>query len=399
MMLDEPKAFARPPGLTEARQLFRALCDVAFLPRPASVRQPLALYGAGNLGRMACNYFASLGIKISLVVDADASRRRQESFWSGMELCRPDEVPALWRASMLLAVCVVNAPYRPLARSLADAGWTSVVPFYDIAESLRNRHPLSNGWFAEPFDRDTAARIEHVLQAWDDDISRAHHLQFLAWRRLRQEWQFLGAPVSSHDRFFIPEVMQGFGDGETIVDAGAHTGQVTCRFLQDLGEQCAHIWSIEPDSANYLSLQQSIEALGPAQRRRVEILPYLLSSASGTRRFRDGLGYASQCDASGEPRAAMALDELRLRPTIIKLHLEGHELDALHGMRATIARERPVVMATSYHNADGLWALPSWFLEHTERYRLLMRLHGWCGTGAVVYAIPQERDAKLGSAP
>ncbi|MFM2280519.1 MAG: hypothetical protein RLZZ444_2750, partial [Pseudomonadota bacterium] len=74
-----------------------------------------------------------------------------------------------------------------------------------------------------------------------------------------------------------------------------------------------------------------------------------------------------------------------------KLHLEGHELEALKGGVETMTRHRPVVAATVYHNADGLWRTAHWLQLHLADYRLLFRLHSWCGTGAVLYAIPAER--------
>jgi hypothetical protein len=33
-------------------------------------------------------------------------------------------------------------------------------------------------------------------------------------------------------------------------------------------------------------------------------------------------------------------------------------------------------------------------MQTLPRYRFLFRAHSWCGTGAVVYAIPQERAAR-----
>jgi hypothetical protein len=46
---------------------------------------------------------------------------------------------------------------------------------------------------------------------------------------------------------------------------------------------------------------------------------------------------------------------------------------------------------TTYHDRDGLWKIPAWLLDTLPDYRLLMRGHGWCGTGTVVYCIPAER--------
>jgi hypothetical protein len=85
------------------------------------------------------------------------------------------------------------------------------------------------------------------------------------------------------------------------------------------------------------------------------------------------------------------LDAFGLSPTFVKLHLEGAELPALMGARDTLLASRPIVAATVYHNADGVWKTPLWLMENLPDYRFLFRIHAWCGNGAVVYAIPKER--------
>jgi hypothetical protein len=50
-----------------------------------------------------------------------------------------------------------------------------------------------------------------------------------------------------------------------------------------------------------------------------------------------------------------------------------------------------VIAATVYHNDDGIWKTPLWMMHSLEDYRFLFRVHSWCGTGAVLYAIPAER--------
>jgi hypothetical protein len=80
--------------------------------------------------------------------------------------------------------------------------------------------------------------------------------------------------------------------------------------------------------------------------------------------------------------------------SFLKLHLEGAELEALKGARELLRRDRPIVAATVYHNADGIWRTPLWLMETLRDYRFLLRIDSWCGTSAVVYAIPNERSAK-----
>ena len=87
---------------------------------------------------------------------------------------------------------------------------------------------------------------------------------------------------------------------------------------------------------------------------------------------------------------AVQLDDLELRPTFIKLHLEGAELAALRGVEKTLRRCRPRIAATVYHNRDGLWRTLKHLADTLENYRFYFRLHAWCATGAVAYAVPDE---------
>jgi hypothetical protein len=117
-----------------------------------------------------------------------------------------------------------------------------------------------------------------------------------------------------------------------------------------------------------------------------------LDAAAQDRGFHGGLGYMSQLTRNGPARiATQPLDAADLEPGFVKLHLEGGELDALKGGLATFSRHRPVIAATVYHNADGIWHTARWMRENLHDYTLLMRTHSWCGTGAVIYAIPDER--------
>nr|VFJ92117.1 MAG: methyltransferase, FkbM family [Candidatus Kentron sp. LFY] len=371
-----------------ARELLHRIAANRTTLSPRVVDKPLALYGAGNLGRMAREYLHRLGVPVEFFIDVNAIYLREDPYWAGVRLLSPEEVSADLRENLLLAVCVVTSPYGELARHLQEAGWNDVVPFYDIAEGFRHRHPLSNGWFASPLTPSEITRMETVLHAWSDNTSRAHHLQFIAWRRLRQEWLFDTVPITPDDRFFIPEVMAALTDNESFADVGAHVGSVTKRFINATGGRFRHIWAIEPDGKNLAELNATVAKEEPEVGRRVEIIPAVIASDSHGRRFLDGLGYASQCCDLGALFPSRTLDELGLTPTYIKLHLEGMELDVLRGAIATITRYRPIIAATCYHNADGLYRMPSWLMDNLDGYHFYFRQHSWCSTGSVVYCLP-----------
>jgi len=354
------RSFNRLPFLEEAMSTF---ATTPCLAPPSPTERPLYLYGAGNLGRLACEFLTAVGHKPAGIFE------------------RGDPLP---EAGARIAVSVVTSPYVTIERSLAARGCSDVVPFYDLAESLRGQHPLANGWFADPFTAADRREIEGVHAGWDDDVSRAHHLQFIAWRRLRDEWTFEHAPVST-ERYFISGVVEGLCDREIFLDGGAHHGAVSLAFAA----RCAglRVIAVEPDAANRAVLADRLRGLP-----RAAVLDCALAAEDGTAAFSDGYGFASKLSAFGQAQVSVrSIDSLGVEPTFIKLHLEGGELEALRGARETLHAQRPIVTATVYHNADGLWRTAGWLMRELDDYRFLFRNHCWCGTGAIVYAIPRER--------
>jgi FkbM family methyltransferase len=214
---------------------------------------------------------------------------------------------------------------------------------------------------------------------------------FLAWRLARQEWRFDGAMIDNSNRFFVPEVLAALTGDELFVDGGAHHGSVSQAFLAATGP-ASRIVAFEPDNANADQYAAWVQSLPDEDRSRIELRRVALDASSRRRSFHSGLGFMSQFSQTGSADIlTKTLDAEALEPGFIKLHLEGGELDALKGGLVSITQSRPLIATTVYHNADGLWRTAQWMRTNLDDYSLLMRNHSWCGTGAVIYAIPNER--------
>ena len=189
---------------------------------------------------------------------------------------------------------------------MLEQGFNDVVPFYDLAESFRALHPLSNGWFAPALTARDRENTANVLAHWHDDESRAHHLQFLAWRRLREEWTFNAAPVVTGNRFFIPDVTRVLRDDEMFVDAGAHHGSVIGTFIKQTNGAFGGIAAIEPDAANRSVLDDNLDSWLPQDRPRHHATVVRWPKPKVDAAFREGLGYASQLSPLGKTRLPCA---------------------------------------------------------------------------------------------
>jgi FkbM family methyltransferase len=383
---------SKSPGKLDACRMLRDLANQEVICTSRKVDKSLILYGAGNLGEMAKAFFNRLGIHFLYVVDKNPDRYAGSITWKGITIVKPEDVLQEHRAACLLAICIATLPYKSISDRLIQQGWRDVVPFYDIAEAYKDRHPLGNGWFTGDLTGDDIKGIEHSLANWSDDVSRAHHLEFLAWHRQRKELTFVDAPITTDDRFFIPQIVHSLHEHEIFVDGGAHHGEVSLHFIDMVDHKFKKVFAIEPDKYNIKTLRSKLCDENTFSPRKIQIIECALGKSPTPLPFFHGLDYASQFSAlSQETVPVQTLDEMDIPATFIKFHLEGWEYDALLGSMQTIKKYRPLLAVTTYHHRDGLWRIPGLLMKNLRDYVFLLRLHSCMGTGCVLYAIPRER--------
>lgn len=361
------------------------------LPSSLYLEQGVILYGAGQLGSMAVEYLRAIEIPVHSIIDRAA--QPGQLFMDSIPLiplsqAQPqDDIPLL--------VTTVSAPYSEIAAGLQAQGWNKVLPFYDFAQIFATQHPLNNGWFSGELLPEERTEIERVVTTLIDPQSRAAYIQFLAWRCLREDWIFKDAPINVSDRFFIPQVVALLSEQEHFVDVGSYDGRVFRQFLTLCNNRFESALLIEPDHDNYAQLSQETQQLPADLRSKVKLLNMAVSETNDEQSFSHGFGFMSRLDfpMTDGTIATTTLDQLNPPCTLLKLHIEGSEMNALDCAITTLKRERPIVMVTVYHNRDGLWKLPLWLMDNLTDYQFLFRLHNWCGTGAVIYAIPEERSS------
>jgi FkbM family methyltransferase len=132
--------------------------------------------------------------------------------------------------------------------------------------------------------------------------------------------------------------------GATVLDVGANVGAYTLLFADWVGAR-GHVYAFEPAAASRAGLARHVAINGLADR--VTIRREAVSNTSGMRPFVElgtdgGNRIARPSDAHAIEVPAVSLDEFcgasRLLPDVIKIDVEGAELDVLRGARQTIAR-------------------------------------------------------------
>jgi hypothetical protein len=80
-----------------------------------------------------------------------------------------------------------------------------------------------------------------------------------------------------------------------------------------------------------------------------------------------------------------------VRPTIIKIDIEGLELDALKGGKHVIFNSRPILAVALYHKPNDIWQIPAYIHFLAPEYKIYLRRYAEECWEEVMYAIPKER--------
>ena len=381
----------RLPDLDNALALLDKICRhaPASIPPVENDAGGVILYGAGNLGKLAFDFLQHVGVRVKYALDRAASP--QMYLAPGVKIYPPHDAPR--HETGLILVTTVSAPFTTIKRDLTRLGFKQILPFYDYAQHHAARHPLNNGWFTGSISAEDQAGMASVLRSLVEPQSRAAYLQFLAWRILRQDWVFDAAPVKPDDRYFIKPVTDSLTNCEDYVDVGAYDGRVFVRLLEITRNQFASALLIEPDAENLQMLNATLKDISVEARLKITVSPLAIADCKGRIPFSHGFNMTSRvCEATSQFTDCIRLDDLDAPVSFLKLHIEGGEYDALRGGMNMLQRHRPMLVATLYHNRNGLWKTISWLTSHIEGYDFLLRVHSWCGTGFVMYALPQERS-------
>lgn len=368
---------------TELTKIFESKKPELSPFRPFS-EKGIVLYGAGDMGKMAIDLMKTINKSPLYVIDKNKS-----GDIDSVKILSPENIPSQDLKEVSFVVCIAKTNIQPIYDYLEELGCSDIRHFYDYSE-VELKDLMPNGWAKFELNEEDKDGIQKVLNALaQDETSVAHYLQFLWWRLRREEVIFPEHPVLSEKKYFGISSLPDLSENEVFVDGGAHFGGTIEAFVGATNGKFKHIYAFEPDLENQKKIKKIVakEILD-----KTTLFEEALYDECGTINFRNGLGYASKINKNGNKKVkTISLDSIKsIRPTIIKLHIEGDEFKALQGARETIKLNRPIIMILADHSENGLYKMAE-VLTQQKNYQLYFNLHDYCGNTAVFYAIPRER--------
>lgn len=172
---------------------------------------------------------------------------------------------------------------------------------------------------------------------------------------------------SNYPQYFHPKLLPFMQ--ETIIDGGAFTGDTAILFTKN-AYISADVYAFEPDYDNYNDMFSNIHIRG--LHNFIHPFPWGLWSERTTLSF-SAQAQSSMITEDGINRiTTVDIDTFCQRhgihPTVIKLDVEGAELQALRGAEQVIRTGKPKLLISLYHVAEDLWQLPLLIQSYRDDY-------------------------------
>ena len=359
--------------------------------KAAAGRRRIVIFGAGRLGRLILRGLS--GTDLEPIAFADNNPRSWGTMTDGLPVLSPRDAANKHSQDAVFVVAVWHPSRSPLMSSLLDQlrilgclavafpllFWrhsSTFLPyfFWDLPENLLQQ----------------SSEIAAAFELLHDDSSRqafAAQLQL----RLRADFDCGGVPCAG-DQYF-PGLFSLNAD-ESFVDCGSYIGDTIQCFISQTNNCFRKVIAFEADPAVVPGLRTYMDGIGP----RAVYHNAAVGAHSGVVGFvGNGIGGGCIAAASGTDVACVRLDDALAREhvSLLKMDIEGAELQALEGAHGVIWRDRPVLAICGYHKPDHLWRVLASLKSLAPDSALFLRSHCADGLDAVCYAVPPERQLEV----
>lgn len=370
----------------------------------------VCVFGAGEWAANVCGKLSrpEIGIAIHCCCDNDTSKWGQTFF--GVPCI---SLPELLALKDEVTVLIVTGYCHEIYQQLKQAGVRNLYVLnkeYVVlgAENLMRR-VQDDAEFAQ-FREQVAELMDLLVDEQSLRTASTIIRNWFTFSPFEQDYAEINVP----DQYFPADIIC-LSDREVFVDLGAYDGKNTLEFIERSGKRFDAAYAFEMDRNNFALLANAFrarpdngaysvrEVLSPSAMPAALDEATLSGNAGGTVFLcRFGVGstqgsiwyrsqsQASAADALGDCLAEIArIDDVLVgQPvTLLKIDIEGAEMEALEGAKETIRRWKPQVAACVYHNPDHLLQLPLFLKTLVPEYALFLRHHSQAEVETVCYAI------------
>lgn len=345
--------------------------------------KPIAIYGTGKFGRSLAEYLLKKELTDIIFFEDEEfyCEGKEVLILGGGQERRFDVIsyPKMKKKTGYNILCG-SLDYR-LCEKLKNDFTSSFVAYLDVYPS----HVME-----KEFVQNNRAKLEQIYNLLEDEESRKVMQQYVI-ARLTGEVEGLCKLCNSE--YLYDWKLLALNTEDVIVDGGAYIGDTVLEIEKYLGTlRPKKICAFEPDEKNYGELINNV-----GHRDSVICVKSGLWKKNTKVSFENSASVASRISEDADAEIdVVSLDELSSdlaelnEVTVIKMDVEGSELNALKGAEELLKKNMPRLAICIYHRNEDLIDIVDYLRNITsgsKNYKFYLRQHSFSAEETVLYAI------------
>jgi len=339
------------------------------------------IYGAGSGGKYAKYLLSLINIHTSAFLDCNAENIKEVD---GIKVYLPDAFIGDEKKDEVFIIIGVGSPNAKIEieKMLLNYGYKNTISYIEL---FNEAFLMADEKMARDIDfRFFIENKEDIIKAatlFADDKSLSIYSGFVKGHALNNK-DYFAKPDLQH-KYFPEDVPLNKGY-KCFIDCGASTGE-TFEILEKRRIIPKKIIMFEPDKYNFTSLSIKMRS----KEQEAILYPCAVYSKTGFCKFSHSSTQGSSITSnSSEFVQCVALDEIlvNIKPTFIKMDIEGSEYEALLGAKSTICESKPDLAICVYHAINHIWDIPIFLNSLNLGYKMYLRSGNFYGMNTVLYA-------------
>jgi len=388
---------------------------------------PVVLFGAGDVGKDLCEVLQLHGIHPECFCDNNASNVGNQyygvpviSFTELKDTCRDHLIIVAscnyaseirqqlldhaFTAEQLLSVDPIRHP--ELLRYYRHCAYYTQNPQHALSlQDLRSHEQeLSQAYdlLADEKSRDIFAARLSLFCSKIDFLSFSNYVADYSEINEQQRDSF-PFYVSPEDYGYFNNDVFSLKPDEVLVDGGSYNGLSAATFAETCKRKnltYKGIYCFEPDAGNFTTLNERTD-----QMPNLTCIQRGLWSESTTLTFlSNGEGdpgaFLEACSETSGTKSNLHKTEIQTisideqfrdeEVTLIKMDVEGAEIEAVRGAERVIGRCLPKLAISAYHKHSDIYTLPLLIHSLSSSYTFYLRQYGYTLFDMVLFAIPSD---------
>lgn len=355
----------------------------------------IAIYGSGKIGIGFKSFIEEnrSDLNVTCFIDTFNSGNRD-----GIEIIKLEEIEA--RKHLFDIIVIASSLWNQIEDELTKRKYDHHIISNELLYGTLDIKALGSFRFDIKEREEIRNRFNRILSFFDDKDK--HHFELLRDLRLSDnESDIFDFLKSADKKFKVPylDFVDKNFKGNVILEGGVSDGTDTVHFYNFFNNENLKIYGFEP-------FIEAFEASPNRQlliKRGLEIFPWALWEENKDLTFNKNKCSSSTSSVIRSNSSSVNADYTTVKGlkidtfveekgidsiNLLKLDIEGAEIEALHGAKEMIRKYKPQLAISIYHKKEHLFEIPELLKELNPDYKFKLGSYSPTFIDTVLYALP-----------